>query len=37
MRLMRVQAFQPLSVESIARQVAMSPSISRIGFAWSLE
>jgi AraC-like DNA-binding protein len=26
MRLMRVQAFQPLSVESIARQVAMSPS-----------
>jgi AraC-like DNA-binding protein len=26
MRLMRVQAFQPLSVEAIARQVAMSPS-----------
>ena len=26
MRLMRTQAFQPLSVETIARQVAMSPS-----------
>jgi AraC-like DNA-binding protein len=26
MRLMRLQAFQPLSVEAIARQVAMSPS-----------
>ena len=26
MRLMRVQAFQPLSVDAIARQVAMSPS-----------
>ena len=26
MRLMRVQAFRPLSVEAIARQVAMSPS-----------
>ncbi len=26
MRLMRTQAFQPLSVEAIARQVAMSPS-----------
>ena len=26
MRLMRMQAFQPLSVEAIARQVAMSPS-----------
>jgi AraC-like DNA-binding protein len=26
MRLMRLQAFRPLSVEAIARQVAMSPS-----------